>query len=128
MSFFGIEFDLKIVAAILTIVGYSINDTIVTYDRIRENIGTTKGRNYIQLINKSVNETLARTILTSLTVVLVVFVLFFFGGEVIHGFSFVLLVGLIAGTYSTIYIASPIVLLWDKSPGKKLSAASSTDK
>ncbi|HOK07297.1 MAG TPA: protein translocase subunit SecF [Syntrophales bacterium] len=108
------EFDLTIVAALLTIIGYSINDTIVVFDRIRENMRKDPKKDLAAVINESVNQTLSRTILTSLTVILVVVVLFFFGGAVIHDFAFALLVGVTVGTYSSIFIASPLVLVWER--------------
>ncbi len=114
MSLFNKEFDLNIVAALLTIIGYSINDTIVIFDRIRENSRKDTKTPLLDIINTSVNQTLGRTILTSLTVFMVLLVLFFFGGAVIHDFTFALLVGTVAGVYSTIFIASPIVLLFEK--------------
>lgn len=104
------EFNLSILAALLAIVGYSLNDTIVVYDRIRENLKQPGKRSYEELINTSINETLSRTILTSLTTVLVLLSLFFLGGGVIHDFAFALMVGVIVGTYSSIFIASPIVI------------------
>jgi preprotein translocase subunit SecF len=107
------EFDLTIVAALLTIIGYSINDTIVVFDRIRENTRINIKQPLGDTISASMNQTLSRTILTALTVFLVVVVLFFFGGAVIHDFAFALLVGVIIGTYSSIFIASPIVLVWE---------------
>src|SRR3989337_1422336 len=122
ISITNTEFDLTIVAALLTIVGYSINDTIVIYDRIRENLKNMKRESYSDIVNRSINETLSRTILTSFTVFLVAIILFLFGGEVIHGFSLAMMVGVIAGTYSSIYIASPIVLFWEGRPGKRLSS------
>jgi preprotein translocase subunit SecF len=102
------------VAALLTIIGYSINDTIVIFDRIRENARKNTRQSLNDVINASVNQTLSRTILTSLTVFVVLVVLFFFGGAVIHDFTFALLVGTVAGVYSTVFIASPIVLLFEK--------------
>lgn len=108
------EFDLTIVAALLTIIGYSINDTIVVYDRIRENVRKNIKQSLADTINASINQTLSRTILTSFTVFLVVAVLFFFGGAVIHDFAFALLVGVVVGTYSSIFVASPIVLAFEK--------------
>jgi len=114
LSLFGKEFDLNIVAALLTIVGYSINDTIVIFDRIRENTRKNVKTPLTELINLSVNQTLSRTILTSFTLFMVLLVLFFMGGAVIHDFTFTLLVGTIAGVYSTVFIASPIVLLFEK--------------
>ena len=114
LSVFDKEFDLNIVAALLTIIGYSINDTIVIFDRIRENTRKNVKMSLSDVINISVNQTLSRTILTSLTVFIVLLVLFFFGGTIIHDFTFALLVGVVVGTYSSIYIASPIVLLFEK--------------
>ena len=113
LSVFGKEFDLNIVAALLTIIGYSINDTIVIFDRIRENTRKNIKMSLFDVINVSVNQTLSRTILTSLTVFMVLVVLFIFGGAVIHDFTFALLVGTVAGVYSTVFIASPIVLLFE---------------
>lgn len=109
----GKEFDLNIVAALLTIVGFSINDTVVIFDRIRENTKKNIRMTLNDCINLSVNQTLSRTILTSFTVFIVLLVLFFFGGAVIHDFTFALLIGTIAGVYSTVFIASPIVLLFE---------------
>jgi len=114
LSLFGKEFDLNIVAALLTIIGFSINDTIVIFDRIRENMKKNIKTPLMEIINTSVNQTLSRTILTSLTVFMVLLVLFFLGGSVIHDFTFTLLVGTIAGVYSTVFIASPIVLLFER--------------
>lgn len=108
----NMEFDLTTVAALLTIVGYSVNDTVVVSDRIRENMARSPREDLRSIINRSINETLSRTILTSLTTLLVCTALFFFGGAVIHGFAFCLLVGIITGTYSSIFIASPIVEMW----------------
>jgi preprotein translocase subunit SecF len=108
----GREMSLPIVAALLTIVGYSINDTIVIFDRIRENLRKMRRTDLRTLINISVNETLSRTILTSSTVLMVVLVLFIMGGAVIHDFTFALLVGFTSGVYSTVFIANPILFLW----------------
>jgi preprotein translocase subunit SecF len=105
---------LALLAVILTIVGFSINDTIVIFDRVRENIKKMRKENLETIFNISINETLGRTILTSGTVMMVVLILFFFGGPVIHDFTTAFIVGLISGTYSTVYIASPIVLLWER--------------
>ena len=110
-SLLGLEISLPIIAAFLTIVGYSLNDTIVIFDRIRENIKTRRRDDYISIINTSINESLSRTIVTSLTTFFVVMILWLFGGEVIHNFAFAMMVGVIVGTYSSIYIASPIVAL-----------------
>ncbi len=114
LSLMDKEFDLNIVAALLTIIGYSINDTIVIFDRIRENTRKNMKMSLIEVINLSVNQTLSRTILTSFTVLIVLVVLFFFGGGVIHDFTFAMLVGCTAGVYSTVFIASPIVLVFEK--------------
>lgn len=104
------EFSLPILAALLAIVGYSLNDTIVVYDRIRENMKGTGKANFINIVNASINETLSRTILTSLTTALVLISLFFLGGGVIHDFAFAMIVGVMVGTYSSIFIASPVVI------------------
>lgn len=109
-SLFGYEISLPIIAAFLTIVGYSLNDTIVIFDRIRENVKASKRETYKKIINRSINESLSRTIITSLTTFFVVFVLFLFGGEVIHNFALAMIIGVIVGTYSSIYIASPIIV------------------
>jgi preprotein translocase subunit SecF len=108
------EFSLPVLAALLTIVGYSLNDTIVVYDRIRENMGRMRRELFERTVNISINETLSRTILTSGTTLIVVVVLFLLGGGVIHDFTFALLVGIIIGTYSSIFVASPLVVLWEK--------------
>jgi preprotein translocase subunit SecF len=108
------EFSLTIVAALLTIVGYSVNDTIVVFDRIRENSKKSTRGKFADLINASINETLSRTILTVVTVIIVLVVLYIFGGPVIHDFAFTLIVGLMIGTYSSIFIASPIVLFLEE--------------
>ena len=109
-SILGYEISLSVIAAFLTIVGYSLNDTIVVFDRIRENLKTLKRESVIETVNKSINESLSRTIITSLTTLFVVLTLFFFGGEVIHYFSFALIVGVLVGTYSSIFVASLIVV------------------
>ena len=108
------EFTLPIVAAILTIIGYSLNDTIVVYDRIRENRRKMRREPFAKVINSSINETLGRTLLTSLTTLIVVVILFVFGGGVIHDFAFALMVGVLVGTYSSIFVASPIILTWQE--------------
>ena len=105
----GIEFNLTSVAAVLTIVGYSLNDTVVIYDRVRENLRRYKAMPLEQLLDRSINETLARTLMTSLTTLLALGALYFFGGEVICGFTIIMIWGVIIGTYSTIYIATPIL-------------------
>jgi preprotein translocase subunit SecF len=124
-SITGREIDLPIIAAFLAIIGYSLNDTIIVYDRIRENFGKHKKEGFASVINSSINETLSRTILTSGTTMLVVAALFIFGGGVIHNFAFAMLVGILVGTYSSIFVASPILILWDdfRAGGKKKVAA-----
>jgi preprotein translocase subunit SecF len=112
ISIFGLEYSLSLLAVILTIIGFSINDTIVIFDRVRENLKKMRKENIETVFNASINQTLGRTILTTGTVMMVVLILFFFGGPVIHDFATALIVGLITGTYSTIYVASPVVLLW----------------
>ncbi|MCT4533920.1 protein translocase subunit SecF [Halodesulfovibrio sp.] len=109
LSILGKEFDLTIVAALLTIVGYSLNDTIIVFDRIRENIYQRTAPTYGEVINKAVNQTLSRTLLTSCTTLLVLVSLFFFGGGIIHDFALTLLVGVAVGTYSSIFVASPVL-------------------
>ncbi len=105
---FDQEFSLPVVAAFLTIIGYSLNDTIVVFDRVRENLKIVKNKPLLEVLNRSLNQTFSRTLLTSLTTLFVVVVLFFFGGVALKNFSFPLLVGIIVGTYSSIYIASPV--------------------
>lgn len=122
------EISLTIVAAFLTIVGYSLNDTIVVFDRIRENLGKLRKRRLEEIMNISINETLSRTVLTGTTTLVVLIIMMFLGGPVIHDFVFALLVGIVTGTYSSIYVASPILLLWETEPskgtaGKKVSKA-----
>ena len=109
-SILGYEISLPVVAAFLTIVGYSLNDTIVIFDRIRENLKTIKKGSIVDTVNKSINESLSRTIVTSLTTFFVVLILFFFGGEVIRYFSFALIIGVLVGTYSSIFVASLVVV------------------
>lgn len=113
------EIDLTIVAALLTIVGYSINDTIVVYDRIRENLPKHRKKAFMEIINISINETLSRTLLTGTTTLVILVVLLFLGGPVIHDFAFALLVGIITGTYSSIYVAIPVLLFWETKPSAK---------
>jgi len=106
-----IEFDLPVLAAVLAVIGYSLNDTIVVFDRIRENFRKMRKGEPIEIVNRSLNETLSRTLVTSLTTILVLLALFFLGGEIIHGFAFALLVGVVIGTYSSIYVASTSILM-----------------
>jgi preprotein translocase subunit SecF len=110
----GKEINLILVTALLTIAGYSLTDTVVVFDRIRENLKTRIKEPVEAVMNKSINEVLSRTIITSLTVLITSLALFFFGGEVIHDFSLAMILGVIVGTYSSIFVASPVVLLWRK--------------
>ncbi|MCW8925754.1 MAG: protein translocase subunit SecF [Xanthomonadales bacterium] len=110
ISLVKIEFDLTVVAAILAVVGYSLNDTIVLFDRIRENFPRYRKRQPVEVVNTSINEVLARTLMTSTTTLIVLLALFFFGGEIIHGFAFTLITGVVIGTYSSIYVASTALL------------------
>ncbi len=111
VALFGIDVNLDVLAALLTLLGYSLNDTIIVFDRIREGIVGSKNRTLREIINDSITRTLSRTTLTSLTTFFVIFTLFLFGGEIIHPFAFTMLVGIVVGTYSSIFVASPI-LLW----------------
>jgi preprotein translocase subunit SecF len=108
----GLEVNLDVLAALLTILGYSLNDTIIVFDRIRESVVKTRESELSEIIDDSITKTLARTTLTSLTTLFVVFTLFMFGGEIIHAFAFTLLVGIVIGTYSSIFVASPILLIF----------------
>jgi preprotein translocase SecF subunit len=117
LGFFSItdrDISLAVVAAFLTIVGYSLNDTIVVFDRIRESLQIRKKTPYNEVLNMSINETLSRTIITSLSTLVVVVALFLFGGEVIKNFALAMTVGVVVGTYSSIYIASPLLIEWDR--------------
>ena len=109
-SLLQIEFNLSIIAALLTIIGYSMNDTVVVYDRIRENLRKYKQMNIYELINQSLNETMSRTLLTSVTTLLALFSLYFLGGEVLRGFTLAMIIGVFIGTYSSIFIASQMIL------------------
>jgi len=111
VALFGIDVNLDVLAALLTLLGYSLNDTIIVFDRIREGIVESKNVTLKEIINESITRTLSRTTLTSLTTFFVIFTLFMFGGEIIHPFAFTMLIGIIVGTYSSIFVASPI-LLW----------------
>ncbi|MGD9364830.1 MAG: protein translocase subunit SecF [Desulfobacteraceae bacterium] len=113
-SIFDKEFTLPIIAALLTIIGYSLNDTIIVFDRIRENLRKHHRDPLTSIINRSVNQTLGRTLLTSLTTLIVVIILFVLGGGIIHDFAFALIAGVLVGTYSSIFVASPILLAWQK--------------
>jgi len=122
-SLVGLEFNLSIIAAILTIVGYSLNDTVVVFDRVRENLRRFKSTELVGVLNASINETLSRTVMTSVTTLLALIALFVFGGDVIRGFVFAMIWGVIVGTYSSIFVAAPVLLRlgvkrdWDKKDG-----------
>jgi len=116
-SLFHYEISLTVIAALLTLVGYSMNDTIVIFDRVRENLRLMKRDSFPDIVNKSINQTLSRTILTSGLTFLTVLVLFLMGGEVLRAFSFAMVVGVVVGTYSSFGIAAPIVVLWNKYHG-----------
>ncbi len=119
-SLFGKQIDLTVIAALLTLVGYSMNDTIVTFDRIRENLRMQMRGSFREIVNRSINQTLSRTVLTSGLTFLTALSLFLFGGQVLNGFSFALVVGIIVGTYSSIFVASPILVFWqDIAEGRK---------
>ena len=119
LALLGREFNLIVVAALLTLVGYSVNDTVVVYDRVRENLRTPKKEPLEVVINRSINQTLSRTILTSGATMLVVVALFFLGGEVLNTFALTLMIGIIVGTYSSIYVAAAIVVIWKDWTGKR---------
>src|SRR4029077_14829841 len=112
LAFFRYDMSLNVIAAILTMTGFSTNDTIVIFDRIRENLRGMRRDSLGQIINVSINHTLGRTVITSGTALLTALALFFFGGEVLHGFAFTMVVGIITGTYSSVFIAAAIVRLW----------------
>ena len=118
-SITGKEFNLPIIAALLTIIGYSLNDTIIVYDRIRENMRKLRKVPFNEMINRSINATLSRTILTSITTMLVVLSLFLLGGGEIHDFAFTLIIGILIGTYSSIFVASPALVLWESIMAKR---------
>lgn len=107
---FPLEIDQHFIAAILTVIGFSMNDTVIVYDRIREDSKLYPSQSKETLINRAINETLSRTIMTSLTVFLTILILFIFGGEVTRGFAFAMLIGVVTGTYSSIFVAAPILV------------------
>ncbi len=118
-TMFGFEWNLTTIAAFLTLIGYSVNDTVVTFDRVRENLKKSRGEQLITIMNRSLNQMLSRTLLTGGTVILAAGSLMFLGGDVLRGFAFILFVGVLIGTYSSIYIASPFALLWVERFGSK---------
>jgi len=112
-SVLDLEISLAIIAAFLTIVGYSLNDTIVVFDRVRENLKSLRREKYENIVNLSINQSLSRTVVTSVTTFIVVLVLFLGGGEVIHNFAFALIIGVVVGTYSSVFVASPVIVEWN---------------
>jgi preprotein translocase subunit SecF len=112
LAFFRYDLSLNVIAAILTVTGYSTNDTIVIFDRVRENMRSMRRDSLYQIVNRSVNQTMSRTVITAGTALLSALALFFFGGEVLHGFAFTMIVGIVTGTYSSVFIASAIAIIW----------------
>ncbi len=132
-ALFNKEFSLEVFAALLTLSGYSLNDTIIVYDRIRENRNKDKKLGFNEMINGAINQTLSRTVLTSATVFFVILCLFLFGGSVIHDFSFAMLIGVVTGSYSSVFVASPILIAYEdlkkrKSPKAKRASAAASNK
>jgi preprotein translocase subunit SecF len=126
LSWFHYDMTLNVIAGILTITGYSVNDTIVIFDRVRENMRSKRREPLEQVVNTAVNQTLGRTIITAGTAFLSVLALFLFGGEALHGFAFTMLVGIVSGTYSTVFIASAIAIILSRKPGTATAAASAS--
>lgn len=127
-ALFDFEFNLTTIASFLTLVGYSVNDTVVVFDRVRENLHKNRRQPFIDVLNESLNQTLSRTVLTSGTTLLVVGTLLSYGGDVLRGFAFVLTVGIVVGTYSSIYVASPVALLWEQLFGVEARARRKTGR
>jgi preprotein translocase subunit SecF len=124
LAFFRYDITLNVIAAILTVTGYSTNDTIVIFDRVRENMRKMRRESLSEIINISINQTLGRTVITAGTALLSALALFLFGGEVLHGFAFTMIVGIVTGTYSSVFVAAAIVTFWRRKSESKLSAAS----
>ncbi len=123
LAFFRYDITLNVIAAILTVTGYSTNDTIVIFDRVRENMRKMRRESLSEIINVSINQTLGRTVITAGTALLSALALFLFGGEVLHGFAFTMIVGIITGTYSSVFVAAAIVTFWRRKSESKMSAA-----
>ena len=123
LAFFRYDLSLNVIAALLTVTGYSTNDTIVIFDRVRENMKKMRRDSLNEVINTSINQTLGRTVITAGTALLSALALFFFGGEVLHGFAFTMIVGIITGTYSSVFVAAAIVTFWRRSKPSKLATA-----
>ncbi len=126
LAFFRYDISLNVIAAILTVTGYSTNDTIVIFDRVRENMRKMRRESLGEIINVSINQTLGRTVITAGTALLSALALFVFGGEVLHGFAFTMIVGIITGTYSSVFVAAAIVTFWRRKSESRLSAASAS--
>lgn len=124
----GFEFNLTTVAGFLTLIGYSVNDTVVVFDRVRENLRRSRREPLVEVMNRSLNQTLSRTVLTSGTTLLAVGSLLVLGGDVLRGFAFILTTGVVVGTYSSIYVASPFALLWDEVVGKRRAARAAKNR
>jgi preprotein translocase subunit SecF len=125
LAFFRYDLSLNVIAAILTVTGYSTNDTIVIFDRVRENMRSMRRDSLYDIVNRSVNQTLSRTVITAGTALLSALALFFFGGDVLHGFAFTMIVGIVTGTYSSVFIASAIAIIW-QGRARRAGAAPST--
>ena len=123
LAFFRYDVSLNVIAALLTVTGYSTNDTIVIFDRVRENMRKMRRESQNEIINLSINQTLGRTVITAGTALLSAIALFLFGGEVLHGFAFTMIVGIITGTYSSVFVAAAIVTFWRRTKPSKLSTA-----
>jgi preprotein translocase subunit SecF len=123
LAFFRYDLSLNVIAAILTVTGYSTNDTIVIFDRVRENMRSMRRDSLYDIVNRSVNQTMSRTVITAGTALLSALALFFFGGDVLHGFAFTMIVGIVTGTYSSVFIASAIAIIW-QSRAKRIGAVS----
>ena len=123
LAFFRYDLSLNVIAALLTVTGYSTNDTIVIFDRVRENMRKMRRDSLSEIINISINQTLGRTVITAGTALLSALALFFFGGEVLHGFAFTMIVGIVTGTYSSVFVAAAIVTFWRRTKPSKLSTA-----
>jgi preprotein translocase subunit SecF len=124
-SIFGKEINLTVIAALLTLVGYSVNDTIVVFDRVRETLRVTRLEKFEAVVNRSINQTLSRTVLTSGLTLVAALSMYFFGGEVINNFAFALVIGVLVGTYSSIAVASPMVLIYDNYRARARAGAAS---
>jgi preprotein translocase subunit SecF len=126
LAFFRYDLTLNVIAALLTVTGYSTNDTIVIFDRVRENMRKMRRESLSEIINISINQTLGRTVITAGTALLSAVALYLFGGEVLHGFAFTMIVGIVTGTYSSVFVAAAIVTFWRRTKPSKMSTATAT--